>query len=222
MTRGRNAFTLIELLVVISIIALLIGILLPALSAARQEAIALACLSNVRQLTIGLEAYATDEKDQYPIAGKSMDFDERDSDINTLPWMQQMFSYAPDRGFFSGCGTYPQDSPFHYFLSTRAEFALNHFTLGKPRSWESFGSVERDKARYTSSLLLVGDNQLDFLVTDADKDDYTNEVFFGPNAAWDAQHRGTLNVAFLDGHAGRYDRFDPAIMTYRYDRMSIW
>ncbi len=62
----RNGFTLIELLVVISIIALLIGILLPALGAARETARKAACLSNIRQLGIAVTTYATDYKDYVP------------------------------------------------------------------------------------------------------------------------------------------------------------
>jgi len=63
MSRKTRAFTLIELLVVISIIALLIGILLPALGAARDAAKTMSCLSNERQIGVMHAIYGTDHKD---------------------------------------------------------------------------------------------------------------------------------------------------------------
>ena len=65
MSKTRTAFTLIELLVVISIIALLIGILLPALSSARQAAQSIVCSSNIRQLVIANTSYSLDNSDYY-------------------------------------------------------------------------------------------------------------------------------------------------------------
>src|ERR1700722_2307774 len=63
----RKAFTLVELLVVIGIIALLVSILIPALNGARQQAVSVECLSNLRQCGQILYIYANQNRGLFPM-----------------------------------------------------------------------------------------------------------------------------------------------------------
>jgi prepilin-type N-terminal cleavage/methylation domain-containing protein/prepilin-type processing-associated H-X9-DG protein len=70
----RSAFTLVELLVVIGIIAILVAILMPALRRAREQALNVTCMSNLRQIHLGFHFYASDFKQSFPWPDRWYDY----------------------------------------------------------------------------------------------------------------------------------------------------
>ena len=122
--RTTRGFTLIELLVVVSIIALLVSILLPALGKAREGAKRAVCLSNQHQIVLGIIVYATENDDRFPShgydganAGSTFYLYYANQDANKSEWLGLGRLYdkkviEDERVFF--CPSQTPDSLFSY------------------------------------------------------------------------------------------------------------
>src|SRR6266536_192952 len=121
-----RGFTLIELLVVIAIIAILAGLLLPALSRAKQQAQTTLCRSNVKQQSLATFLYVDDNNDQLPFAWW---YNAANDDANKNNYQTLIVAYIKSSVFQAGTAT------------TNSDFARNVFrcpTRQLENHWRQF------------------------------------------------------------------------------------
>jgi len=222
--RHAHGFTLIELLVVISIIALLIGILLPALGAARETARQAACLSNQRQLGIATASFAAEHQDYIPRAWENDGPNKNDSAWGyTWPfvgWDYLLSQQMNGNAEVFACPSDPQESI--YGAWTTSDWAGDkadddNFLASYRWNMSHFPDADHglridEIARQSDAMILAeGAHPQEFperyLATwDSSAQARVGELTFD-NAAYDRHgqsgnfRQGAANYTFLDGHA---------------------
>ena len=111
-TPRKTAFTLIELLVVIAIIAILAAILFPVFAQAREKARQTTCLSNTKQIGLGLIMYTQDYEETLPIATYAPWCGRSVNDFRSPKWMDMLFPYVKNTQVFT-CPSFAGDAAQH-------------------------------------------------------------------------------------------------------------
>ncbi len=217
----ERALSLVEVLVVLGVLAVLVGALVPALSAARGTGISGRCASNLRQLSAAAHVYAA-IYDRFPAA---LRYEPGEGSLRVIAWDWEttlagvllgpgpLWGFTDDPGGVQQCPAYHGGTNFadpatgyNYntsFVGGEGAFPLTGWTHVRP-------GVRASACRRSASCALFGDGAVSagvankFMRAPSNGVEGNLEIVYAGAQAF--RHGRATNAAFLDGHVAACDR----------------
>ena len=207
---SRTGFTLIELLVVIAIIAILAAILFPVFARAREKARQASCLSNTKQMGLGVMMYAQDYDEKYPgyvamcpPGAERPAMGSPGSLYSNQLWADLIYPYVMNKQLFR-CPSKP-GTALGYGWNIRMGYVIGQLdSAGNPRTGPEYEGVPMASVKFPAQTICIADSDW----TGASDYGWSNAQMLAqtPHVSRfiPARHNEGANLVFADGHAKWY------------------